>query len=374
MLAVAGAVAVEALDPSDVDVGVAAHYGDPVREQRILATEVGLVDRSNRGVLAVSGPDRLGWLHSLATQHLSDLAPMSGTELLLLSPHGHVEHHAVVLDAERPGAERPDAERPEVAGTTWLDVEPGTAGALVDFLNRMRFLMRVDPVEVTSDWAVLSLVGPSSEAAATSLGARALAVPARGVVPGPKFAAGTVASGPTSRYDAVALPGGGYARRMRYGIDLLVPRTAVPDVVAAAGVPLAGVWAFEALRVADRRPRLGRDTDHRTLPAEVGWLADAVHLDKGCYRGQETVARVHHLGRPPRRLVLLHLDGVTTDELPATGTPVTTAEGRTVGFVGTAVRHFELGPVALALVRQNVPDDARLRVGPCAAAIDPGPL
>jgi folate-binding protein YgfZ len=143
-------------------------------------------------------------------------------------------------------------------------------------------------------------------------------------------------------------------------------------VAAALAVPLAGLWAFEALRVADRRPRLGFDTDHRTLPAEVGWLDDAVHLDKGCYRGQETVARVHHLGRPPRRLVLVHLDG-SSDELPARGTPVTTVEGRPVGVSGTAVHHYELGPVALALVKQNVAEDTPLRIGSMAAAIDPGP-
>jgi folate-binding protein YgfZ len=158
---------------------------------------------------------------------------------------------------------------------------------------------------------------------------------------------------------------------MRSEVDLLVPRAAMAETVAALGTPLAGLWAYEALRVAERRPRLGLDTDHRTLPAEVGWLAEAVHLEKGCYRGQETIARVHHLGRPPRRLVLLHLDGVTTDELPARGTDVTTAEGRRVGSVGTAVRHYELGTIALALVRQNVAADATLRVGGSAAAIDP---
>jgi folate-binding protein YgfZ len=158
---------------------------------------------------------------------------------------------------------------------------------------------------------------------------------------------------------------------MSYGVDLLVPRSAVADVVATLGVPLAGLWAFEALRVAARRPRLGRDTDHRTLPSEVGWLADAVHLDKGCYRGQETIARVHNLGRPPRRLVLLHLDGIVTDELPASGTPVTTADGRPVGAIGTAARHYELGPVALAIIKRSTPDDAELRVGPSTAAIDP---
>src|SRR5258706_5976118 len=158
---------------------------------------------------------------------------------------------------------------------------------------------------------------------------------------------------------------------MPYGFDLLVPRSAVDGVVSTLGVPLAGLWAFEALRVSDRRPRLGKETDHRTLPAEVGWLADAVHLDKGCYRGQETVARVHNLGRPPRRLVLLHLDGVSTDELPAQGTDVSTVDGRVVGFVGTAVRHHELGLVALAVVKRSVEDAESLRVGPSAAAIDP---
>jgi folate-binding protein YgfZ len=356
MLTAAGAVAIEALDPSDVDAGVVAHYGDPNREQRVLATDVGLVDRSNRGVLAVPGPDRLSWLHSLTTQHVTDLAPLAGTELLVLSPHGHVEHHAVALDD---------------GTTTWLDLEPGTAGALLAFLDRMRFLLRVEPADVSAAWAVLSLVGPSSVEAVQRLGVRPLAPPELAPVPPAKFATSSVAAAATSRYDAAELPGGGFARRMTYGVDLLVPRERVSDVVTALGVPLAGLWAFEALRVADRRPRLRHDTDHRTLPAEVGWLSGAVHLDKGCYRGQETVARVHNLGRPPRRLVLLHLDGITTDDLPKPATPVTTADGRAVGFVGTAARHFELGPVALAVIKRSVPDDAELRVGVTTAAIDP---
>jgi hypothetical protein len=356
MLSTAGAIAVEALDPSDVDAGVAAHYGDPMREQRLLATSVGLVDRGNRGVLVVPGADRLGWLHSITTQHLDAVAPLTGTELLVLSPNGHVEHHAVTLDD---------------GATTFLDVEPGTALPLLDFLNRMRFFMRVEPADATADWAVASLVGPDAPAAVAGLGAGSLVAPVISPVPGPKFAAGSVATGSSSGYDVAALPGGGFARRMSYGVDLLVPRSAVADVVSTLDVPVAGLWAFEALRVSDRRPRLGFDTDHRTLPAEVGWMAGAVHLDKGCYRGQETVARVHNLGRAPRKLALLHLDGVTTDDLPTPGTPVTTADGRTVGRVGTAVRHFELGMVALALVKQNVANDAALLVGPSSAAIDP---
>jgi len=156
-------------------------------------------------------------------------------------------------------------------------------------------------------------------------------------------------------------------------VDLLVPRAAMEQVVTQLrgnGVPVAGLWAYEAVRVAARRARVGVDTDHRTIPAEVDLIAPAVHLDKGCYRGQETVARVHNLGRPPRRLVLLHLDGVTTDQPPVAGTPVT-LDGRAIGFVGTAVHHHELGQVALAVVKRNVADDARLLVGETAAAIDP---
>ena len=355
-LATPGAVAVDALDPSHVDAGVAAHYGDPIREQRLLATAAGVVDRGNRGVVAVPGADRLTWLHSITTQHVDRLAPLTGTELLVLSPHGHVEHHAVALDD---------------GATTYLDIEPGTAGSLLEFLERMRFMLRVEPADVTADWAVLSVVGPATGDALAAIGAGDLAPPELSAVPGAKFASGSVPAEPTSRYPVLALSDVAYARRMPYGADLLVPRSTVPDVVARLGVPPAGLWAFEALRVAARRPRLGFDTDHRTLPAEVGWIGPAVHLEKGCYRGQETVARVHNLGRPPRRLVLLHLDGVSTDQLPVPGTPVTTAEGRAVGFAGTAVRHFELGPIALAVVKASLGPDAVLRIGESTAAIDP---
>ncbi|HEX6500351.1 MAG TPA: folate-binding protein [Micromonosporaceae bacterium] len=352
----ARAIAVADLDPGSPDAGVPAHFGDPMREQRILATEVGLVDRSHRGVLAVAGEDRLTWLHSLTTQHLSDLAPGEGTETLVLSPHGHVEYHAVVADD---------------GVTTWLDVEPGTAASLLEFLTRMRFLMRVEPVDVTADWALLSLVGPHTDEALARLGVSAPGEPVVQPVPPAKFASASVAARPSTVYPVVSLPGGGWVRRMSYGADLLVPRDSVGKLVEALAVPPVGIWAFEALRVEHRRPRLGFETDHRTLPAEVGWLVDAVHLDKGCYRGQETVARVHNLGRPPRKLVLLHLDGVTTDEPPAPGTPVSLAEGRRVGFVGTAVRHHELGMIALAVVKQNTSADAALRVGASSAAIDP---
>ncbi|HZN20556.1 MAG TPA: folate-binding protein [Micromonosporaceae bacterium] len=350
------AVPVGLLDPTSPDAPAAAHFGDPLREQRTLASAVGVVDRSHRGVLAVPGADRLTWLHSLTTQHVSTLAPHQGTELLVLSPHGHIEHHAMVTDD---------------GATTWLDVEPGAAPELLAFLDRMRFMMRVEPADATAGWALLSLAGPAAPEAVAVLGAGTLRDPDVVAPPGPKFAAGSVPVRPTSGYDVSPLPGtGGWARRGTLGVDLLVPRAARDDVLATLAVPRCGVWAYEALRVAARVPRLGFETDHRTLPAEVGWLAAAVHLEKGCYRGQETVARVHHLGRPPRRLVLLHLDGVSTDHPPPRHTPVTTPDGRAVGFVGTALRHFELGMVALALLRRSVPDDAPLRVAGAAAAVD----
>jgi tRNA-modifying protein YgfZ len=322
--------------------GIAAHYGEPLPEQRRLAEGAGLVDRSDRDVLVVPGADRLSWLHSLTSQHLERLGNATGSEALVLSPQGHVEHHVVLT---------------ELAGTTWGDVEPGTGAALVEFLQRMRFMLRVDPALVTEEWALLSLVGPQGDAV---LAAAGWPVPAQ-------------------PYAVAPLDGGGWVRRMpaigdgtAAVVDLLVPRAelaARADELLAAGAVLAGLDAYEALRVEARRPRAGIDSDHRTIPNELEWLRTAVHLEKGCYRGQETVARVHNLGRPPRRLVLLHLDGMS-ETLPAPGTPVTSG-AREVGRVGTVVRHHELGVIALALVKQSVAPDAALKVGEAVAAIDP---
>lgn len=324
-----------AVPAEGVDGGIALHYGDPLREQRALAEAAGWVDRSHRGVIAVPGADRLTWLHSLTSQHLTELADGQATEALVLSPHGHVEHHMQVSD---------------LAGTAWLDVEPGTAAPLAEYLESMRFWSAVEPGDLSADWGLLSLVGPNTAAVLTALG----------VDPGgPRVVA----------FDR------GWVRRMPWpdtdAADLLVPADSLASTaqrLTAAGAAPAGHWAFEALRVQARRPRLGFETDHRTIPHEVGWIGIAVHLDKGCYRGQETVARVHNLGRPPRRMVLLHLDGAD-ETLPAVGTAISAGD-RQVGFVGTAVRHYELGQIALALVKRNVADDATLRVAESVAAID----
>ena len=320
------------------DAGTAWHYGDPVREQRTLATGAGWVDRSTRGVLAVPGADRLTWLHSITSQHLSALPDGAGTQGLVLSPHGHVEQHFAVA---------------ETGGTTWLDTEPGHAAPLLAYLDSMRFLLRVEPRDATAELAVLTVLGPDTAAVLAHAG-----------LPVPPLA-----------WQVAPLPGGGFVRRMPGpgpdAADLLVPRDtlgAVAGRLTAAGAAPAGSWAYEALRVESLLPRLGQETDHRTIPHEVGWIGTAVHLDKGCYRGQETVARVQNLGRPPRRLVLLHLSG-ERDELPPAGTPLQ-LDGRTVGFLGTAVQHHELGPVSLGVVKRTVAAGTLLDAGGTAAAVD----
>ncbi|MFJ9560223.1 YgfZ/GcvT domain-containing protein [Streptomyces fuscichromogenes] len=310
LLSLPGAVSAEG-----VDEGVAAHYGDLFREQRALADGAGFVDLSHRGVVAVTGEDRLSWLHLLLTQHVSELPAGQATEALILSAHGHIEHALYLVDD----------------GTTvWAHVEPGTQEALIAYLESMKFFYRVEVADRTGDFAVVHLP------------------------------AGSIAE----------VPDGVVVRETAYGRDLFLPRADLESYAGKSG-PAAGLLAYEALRVEHHRPRLGFETDHRTIPHELGWIGTAVHLQKGCYRGQETVARVQNLGKPPRRLVFLHLDGSEV-HLPPHGAEIRVADegadGRKIGFVTTSVRHFELGPVALALVKRNLPADARLIVGETAAA------
>ncbi len=337
--------AVSAPDPGP-DAGVIWHFGDPLGEQRAAETDAVLVDRSHRAVLTLTGNDRQTWLHSISTQHVSGLPEGASTQNLSLDGQGRVEDHWI---------------QTELGGTTYLDTEPWRGEPLLEYLRKMVFWSEVTPS--TADMAVLSLLGPrlADQAVLNVLGLDAL--PAEPM--------------------AVPVAGGGFVRRMpgaptgQIELDLLVPRGESAQWqgrLAQAGVRLAGVWAYEAHRVAALRPRLGVDTDQRTIPHEVGWIGGpgqgAVHLDKGCYRGQETVARVHNLGKPPRMLVLLHLDGSV--ERPSTGDAVL-AGGRAVGRLGTVVEHVDLGPIALALLKRGLPADTELVTGPeadVAAVID----
>lgn len=321
------------------DAGVAAHYGRPANEQRALEDGRAVVDLTHLSVLAVSGNDRLSWLHSLTTQHLSDLVTGESTELLVLDPHGHVEHAAAVVD---------DGER------TWLIAEAADGPALAEFLDSMRFNLDVG-VERRDDIAVLGVGGSGLERAASAANAMLTWRD-----PWPATRAGSTTYGaPDSAHPGREVPRG----------LLLVQRDALADTARALDadeMSWAGVWAWEAMRVAALRPRLSREVDARTLPHEVDWLRTAVHLTKGCYRGQESVARIINLGRPPRRLVLLHLDG-SQDHLPGPGAQVL-AGNRPVGTVTSAVRHMDDGPIALALVRRAVDPTAILEVDGVAAA------
>jgi folate-binding protein YgfZ len=329
--------------PTGVDAGLAWHYGDPLGEQRTLTSGTGFIHRPNRGVLTVTGSDRLPWLHSIVSQFITDLFDGESTQTLVLSPHGHVEQHWQLT---------------ELDATVWLDVEPEMTADALKYLTMMRFLKRVEPVDVSDLWTVITVAGPTTASVLASAG-----------LPAPLVGR------------AAALPEGGFARGMpaamtdtTTAVDLVVPRADAPaffERLTAAGARPVGTWAADALRVQARRPRLGFETDHRTIPHEVGWIGTAVHLNKGCYRGQETVARVQNLGRPPRRLVLVHLAG-ESDVLPPPGTAVEHA-GRSIGFLGTAVHHHELGPIALAVIKRSLPDDADLRAGDQQLAIDPEP-
>lgn len=338
--------------PESVDAAVAWHHGDPLAEQRSATRGAIVVDRSNRDVLVVPGEDRLTWLNSLTSQLLTGLPDGSATEALVLDVHGRVEHHVELSDVD---------------GQVWLDTEPGRGADLADYLERMQFWSKVEPA-LAPQVGVLSVLGPSTVDILAAVG---LPLPAAGHA----LAVGTVAGGVVVRHRPL---------RQLTAVDLLVPRDRLVELwtaLARAGARPAGSLAYEALRVESLRPRLGVDTDAKTIPHEVGWIGPAVALNKGCYRGQETVSKVANVGRPPRRMVLLHLDG-SADALPETGDDVLldgpaeptaerTAEGTAVGRVGTVVQHHELGPIALALVKRSVPVDAGLVTAGTAAAIDP---
>ncbi|HEX7662315.1 MAG TPA: folate-binding protein [Pseudonocardiaceae bacterium] len=324
------------------DAGVAWHHGDPFAEQRSADRRVVVVDRSHRAVIAVPGSDRLTWLHALTSQHFTELAEGWGTEALVLDAHGHVEDHVIAAHAD---------------GVVWLDTETDRVAPLLSYLDSMRFWSKVEPRDATAEFAVLTLLGPDTPGLLAKIGAPS---------PGRPYQ--------TLRH------AGGYLRRMpwpgRNAVDLLVPRAELAawwHRITDAGARPAGTWAYEGLRVEALRPRLGLDTDDRTVPHEVNWVGSAVHLDKGCYRGQETVAKIANLGRPPRRMVLLHLDG-SAEVLPETGEPVRLGD-RVVGRVGSVARHHELGPIALALLKRSAPIDAPLLAGDgdhvVAAAVDP---
>ena len=278
------------------DKGSVWHLGDPVKEQRALEAATAWADLSHLEIIAVSGVDRLKWLHDLTTQFVSDLQPGVWMPGMILDAKGHVEFQFNIVDD---------------GITTFLLLDPGYIDNLVEYLTKMKFMLRVEVHNVTQDYAVLRAPGVATEI------------------------------------------GGPFA---------LVPRNELDQMKKSFGevATQVGTWALDAERVAAGRPRIGFETDHKSIPNELGVLNTAVHMKKGCYRGQETVAKIFNLGNPPRRLVMLHLDGSDVG-FPAPHTKIEN-DGVVVGFIGTVARHHELGTIALAVVKRNTPVDATLMI------------
>jgi folate-binding protein YgfZ len=309
-----------------VDDGLIAHYGDPMREQRRLVDGSAIALLGDRAVIEVAGEDRLTWLDSITSQALTRLSPGESTELLILDPQGRVEHAAGVL---------------EDGASVWLIADAADAAGLVTWLQRMVFRSRV-AVTPRPDLALLGFfAGGNAEKGVVAAAAATSGIPLVWSDPWPVVQAGGY------QYSAAdAHPGAEYRWRVA-----LVQADAAASALSA--IDAAGILATEALRIAAWRPRWAGEVDERLLPHEADWIRSAVHLSKGCYRGQETVAKVHNLGHPPRRLAALHLDG-SDDVLPAPGDVVLAGEDE-VGRITSVARHFEDGPIALAILSRRAP-------------------
>ena len=360
----------EFVDEAVASFGATPHFGDPSGEQWALEGGRALVRRPDLAVISVSGADRLTWLTSLASQIVTDLVPGASRELLILSPEGRVEHWAGASD---------DGE------ALHLIVERADLSGFVEFLESMRFALRVSVAE--RDVAVFSSVraGVNTPEAVAALPGHLWTWedPWPGVVDGgAAYFQGerhpgartpmmfhAVSRQAADEFEAAWLADGAASGAAEAHA---APSSAPPGAPSSTPSPAggkrrrAGYLAWEAMRIAAWKPRLGRETDARATPPEVDWLRTAVHTTKGCYRGQETIARVINLGRPPRRLTYLQLDGSRGD-LPAPGTPITVG-GRQVGVITSSARHADEGPIALALIARAVPVSTVFDIDGVAAA------
>jgi len=296
------------------------HFGNPLVEQRRLAAGDAIAPITDRVLIEVAGDDRLTWLDSITSQSVARLSAGASTELLVLDPQGRVEHAAGVL---------------EDGSSVWLIADEGDAEKLAGWLQRMVFRARVT-VTVRAEAALVGFfAGGSAEARTTASAPHGVPLiwrdPWAHVQPGGHQYA--VASGhPAADYSWCI--------------------AAVDDAGTLTG-PFAGALAAEALRVAAWRPRWSHEVDDRSIPHESDWIRSAVHLNKGCYRGQETVAKVHNLGHPPRRLAALLLDGSDV-VMPSPGDAVLAGDAE-VGHVTSVAMHHEDGPIALAMLSRRAP-------------------
>ena len=292
-----------------------ASFSNPLVEQRGLLAGTAAVEL-DKSLITVTGEDRLTWLHALLSQNLRGLRTGESAEALLLNPQGHIEAIAHVVD---------DGE------TTSLLVDSDSAQVLFDHLSKMKLRTKVE-LNLNEELKVFGTFGKPVEGASL-----VWHDPWPNVYPGGHRYAKT--SGEVwDYYESVA------------GSSELEP---------------AGTEALTALRIAAHRPNVA-EVDDKTLPHELDLLTTAVHLSKGCYRGQEAVAKVHNLGHPPRRLVLLHLDG-SAHVMPKPGTAITHGD-QEVGRVTSVATHHEAGAIALAVVKRNLDLAAPLEIEGVSAA------
>ena len=298
------------------------------RDYAIVTESAGLVDRSERGKVDVTGPDAAEYLQGQVTNDVLALPAGTGCYAALLDPKAHIVADMRILSG---GPEE-----------LWLDTEPHTREALVSHLRMYKIGRRVEVSDSTGERAILSLAGP----AAAAVAARA-----------------TGAEAPSEEHRWTAAKAGDVPVRVvatALGADVMAPAEAADAVRAAlleAGARQVGDEAVEVLRVEHGIPRHGVDMGPDNLPGEAGIVERAVSFTKGCYIGQEPVARMYHRGRPNR-----HLRGLRLDAPADPGTPLIDGE-REVGRLTSVIESPRLGAVGLALVRREVEPGDRLRVG-----------
>lgn len=293
-------------------------------QYRVLREGAGLIDRSERGKLLVSGPDAATFLQGQLTNDVEAITPGEGCYAALLDRKGHTQADMRVL---RLASDR-----------LWIDLEPEAAETVNRHLSLYRVGQEVEIADRTEDCAILSIVGPGAPAIS---GAGSLS---------PEHAHHELKLADTT-CRAVATD---------LGLDLICAAADAKRVVAAlleAGAERVSEQAAEIVRVEAGRPRFGREMSAATLPQEAGIDDRAVSFTKGCYIGQETVARLHYKGKPNR-----HLRGLRLDQPVADRDPIKLGD-RELGQVGTAVISPALGPIALAVIRREAEPGARVTVG-----------
>jgi folate-binding protein YgfZ len=292
-------------------------------QYRQLREECGLLERKGRGKLILRGVDAAEYLEGQLTNEVEALEAGEGCYAALLDRKGHVQADMRVLRL--------------AADEVWLDTEPEGLGAARRHLQMYKIGHQVEIEDLTGDRSIFSLLGPrSAEIAATP--------------PLPEFASlqTTVAN-----VDCLAVGA-------RAGLDLIVATAAADRLCAAlidAGAAEVGPEAAEILRVEAGVPRFGAEIGTETMPAEVGIVSVAVSFSKGCYIGQEPVARLHYKGRPNR-----HLRGLTLSAPAEPGAVLRQGE-KEVGRIGTACVSPAHGPIALAVVRREAQPGDELSVG-----------